>query len=57
MTHGNTGRRNAAKDEKAESYLHIRVKTSDKARWVKQAQAEGVKLAEWVRQKLDAIEG
>lgn len=38
--------------EGAESFLHIRVPTEDKARWVKQAQSEGKKLAEWVKERL-----
>lgn len=40
-------------DEKASSYLHLRVRQEDKARWVRQAQASGQKLAEWVRDRLD----
>lgn len=39
--------------ERAESYLHIRVNTTDKTLWVKQAQREGVKLSEWVVQRLN----
>lgn len=38
--------------ERADVYLHIRVKASDKAKWVKQAQAKGQKLSEWVTNKL-----
>lgn len=41
-------------DERAESQLQIRVRREDKARWVKQAQREGMKLSEWVIAKLNA---
>lgn len=40
-------------DEPKGSYLHIRVTQEQKARWVKQAQARGVKLSAWVCEKLD----
>ena len=47
--HGNTGNRNALKfDEPATSHLHIRIPQSLKAQYVKAAQREGMKLAEWV---------
>jgi predicted HicB family RNase H-like nuclease len=39
-------------DERADVYLHIRVRREDKARWVNQAQSEGKKLADWVRERL-----
>ena len=56
--HGNTDNKNAAKEVKASSHLHIRVEPERKARYVKQAQAEGLKLAEWVKAHLDkASEG
>jgi hypothetical protein len=35
-----------------ESILHIIVPTEAKAQWVGQAQAEGKKLADWVREQL-----
>jgi hypothetical protein len=35
-----------------ESILHIIVPTKAKAQWVGQAQAEGKKLADWVREQL-----
>lgn len=41
-----------AKD-KAESFLHIRVNTRDKAAWVKAAQREGIPLAQWVIKRLN----
>lgn len=57
--HGNTeklaGNKNAVKteDEKATSMLVARVKTEDKARWVKAAQGAGLKLTEWVIKTLN----
>ena len=39
-------------DERASSFLHIRVLQSDKARWVKEAQSRGLKLAELVRERM-----
>jgi hypothetical protein len=35
------------------SHLHIRCDQKDKALWVKSAQAEGLKLAEWVNKTLN----
>lgn len=51
--HGNTGRRNAAKDEKLDAHLHIRVSKKDKAQWQAKAQAEGMKLQPWVIEQLN----
>jgi hypothetical protein len=47
---------NAAKDadEKAASFLHIRARRTDKARWVKAAQRAGKKLSDWVTELLNA---
>jgi hypothetical protein len=47
---GYTGNQNASKDEaeKASSFIHARCLPADKARWVKAAQANGVKLTEWI---------
>lgn len=39
-------------DERADSFLHIRVRREDKARWVKEAQGRGMKLAELVRERM-----
>lgn len=39
-------------DERADSFLHIRVRREDKARWVNQAQSRGMKLAELVRERM-----
>jgi hypothetical protein len=46
---------NASKhsDEKAESFLHIRARRADKARWVKAAQRAGKKLSDWVTEILN----
>ena len=46
------GRPHKPTGEASESHLHIRVRAEDKARWVHQAQAEGKKLAEWVKERL-----
>lgn len=48
--HGLTGNKNAAKppDQKAESFIHARCKTSEKSAWVKAAQAKKMKLTEWI---------
>ena len=40
-------------DEPKSSFLHIRVTRQQKARWVKQAQARGMKLSAWVLEKLE----
>lgn len=47
--------KNAAKDseEKTESFLHIRARRADKARWVKAAQRARKKLSEWVTDVLN----
>lgn len=49
------GNSNAQKkdSEKALSYIHARVKASDKAQWVKNAQNEGLKLTEWITKTLN----
>jgi hypothetical protein len=46
--HGMTGKRNAAKDDGATSFIHARCKPQDKAVWVRVAQSEGLKLTEWI---------
>ena len=53
--HGMTGKQNAAKpsEDKAESFIHARCKSSDKAVWVKAAQAQNMKLTEWIVQILN----
>ncbi len=40
-------------DEPKSSHLHIRVNQKQKARWVKKAQARGMKLSTWVCERLD----
>lgn len=42
-----------ARDDKAESYLTIRVKRSDKAIWVKAAQRMGLNLSQFVINRLN----
>jgi len=46
------GRPHKPASERAESHLHIRVNARDKAAWVKQAQRDGVTLAQWVIARL-----
>ena len=48
--HKNTGNKHACKDETADSFLHIRVKRSDKAKWVR---ASPGKLSKWVIETLN----
>lgn len=50
------GNQNAAKPEGdgLDAVLNLRVKPSEKNAWVRQAQSEGKKLAEWVRERLNA---
>ncbi len=40
-------------DEPKGSYLNMRVTQRQKARWVKKAQARGMKLSVWVCERLD----
>jgi hypothetical protein len=40
-------------DEPKGSFLHIRVTQEQKAKWVKQAQSQGMKLSDWVLEKLE----
>lgn len=53
--HWNDGNTYAAKSssEKSESYIHARCKTGDKAKWVKQARKNNMKLTEWIVQTLN----
>ena len=48
--HGLAGNKNAVKpdDHKAESYIHARCTSSDKANWVRAAKSKGMKLTEWI---------
>lgn len=47
--------KNAAKpaEMRAESFLHIRCRREDKARWVKAAQREGMTLSQYVHRCLE----
>ena len=50
----NQQNKNAQKySQPLDAHLHIRCASADKARWVKQAQKEGKKLAEWVVKRLN----
>lgn len=51
--HGNTGKANAAKEDRKDSHVHMRVTREQKTIWVKQAQAKKMKLAEWITKKLN----
>ena len=44
-------------DVKKEAIIHLRVPAATKARWVRQSQAEGKKLSDWVREKVDGKAG
>jgi len=54
MTHGNDGKRNAAKPagERADAHLHIRVKLKDLLIWNRKAERKGVSLTQWVIKQL-----
>lgn len=43
-----------AAGDKAESFIHARCKTSDKAAWVHEARSKGMKLTEWLIDTLNA---
>ena len=47
------GRPPKPEDEKAEAVMYIRCRTEDKARWTNKARAEGKKLSQWVKERLD----
>jgi len=53
--HGNSGKRNAAKpkDDKATANIYARCKKTDKDLWGKSANAEGIKLSEWIVKNLN----
>lgn len=51
--HGNVGNQNAAGDLELDSWLQVRVNSRQKARWVKAAQRDGMKLSGWVTKTLD----
>jgi len=50
MTHGNNGKRNAAKAaaDRADAYLHIRVKQKDLDAWKHRAKDLKMPLTQWV---------
>lgn len=52
-THGNTGKRNAAKEITKNSQLNVRIRSETKALCVKKAQKDGVKLSAWIQKTLD----
>ena len=41
----------------SDALIHLRVPAELKARWVRQSQAEGKKLSDWVREKVDGKAG
>ena len=51
--HGNVGNNSAKKEVTADSQIQMRVTRDEKAAWVKQAQAQGLKLSAWIRKKLN----
>ncbi|OXS14893.1 hypothetical protein CGX12_11780 [Zobellella denitrificans] len=52
--HGNLGNLNAQGELPADSQMQIRLNSQVKARYVKKAQREGMKLSAWVLKTLDA---
>jgi hypothetical protein len=51
IDHGNVGNDNASKG--FDGHLNIRCRKSDKARWVRQHQKEGLNLTDWVHKTLN----
>jgi predicted HicB family RNase H-like nuclease len=51
--HHAVGNQYAAKDQTADTQVQMRVTREEKATWVKQAQAQGLKLSAWIRHKLN----
>lgn len=51
--HGNTGNRNAAKEDGKDSFLKVRCHSQQKSGYVKTARRQGMKLSEWVLKTLD----
>ena len=52
--HGNVGNNSAKKEITADSQIQMRVTRDEKAAWAKKAQAKGMKLSAWVREKLNS---
>lgn len=52
--HGNIGNLNAQGELPADSQLQVRLNSQIKARYVKQAQRENMKLSQWVLKTLDS---
>ena len=48
------GNQNAAKESPATSWIQVRVTPTQKAGFVKKAQAEGLNLSAWVLKKLQS---
>jgi len=53
--HHAVGNQYAAKDQTADTHVQVRVTREEKEAWVKQAQAQGLKLSAWIRQKLNPM--
>lgn len=58
MTHGNDGKRNAAKPDsaRADAHLHIRCKRGDIGAWSLKALNQGMSLSQWVIKQLNQKE-
>lgn len=54
-THGNTGKRNAAKAVTKNSQLNVRIRSETKALCVAQAHHEGLNLSAWIQKTLDEM--
>ena len=57
MTHGNKNNQNARKDpsERANRFLHLRVRDQDKRLWEQMARSEGITLSQWVVGCLNSV--
>jgi predicted HicB family RNase H-like nuclease len=55
--HGNKGNENARKDpsERANRFLHLRVRDQDKRLWEQMARSEGITLSQWVVGCLNSV--
>ena len=45
---GYAGNKNAAKEITADAFLHVRVKSDDKATWMQVAADQGLPLSQWI---------
>lgn len=53
IEHWNKGNKHAGKENKNDSFVHIRCRKEDKARWLRASNAKKQKFAAWVRDALN----